>query len=276
MLVSAGAFVVMHATIRHVSAALHPFEIAFFRNVFGVIVLTPLLLRYGLAPLKARRPGLMAVRSVFNVCAMLCFFYALSIAPLADVSALSFTAPIFATALAALALGEVVRIRRWAAILVGFGGAMVIIRPGFAQLDFGLLLTLFSSFLWAIVIVMIKVLSRTDSSLTITLYMGLFMAPMALIPALGVWRWPTMEQYAWLLLIGGLGTVAQIAFAEALKHGETSIVMPFDFFKLILAALIGWFVFSEAPTLFTVAGGLIIFASATYIAVREAKIGLRR
>lgn len=270
MLVSSAAIIAMHAGIRHVSnQGLHAFEIAFFRNAFGVVVMLPLFLRYGTALLKVNRPGLMGFRALLNVAAMLCYFYAITIAPFADISALSFTAPIFATAMAALLLREQVGPRRWLAIFIGFAGAMVIIRPGFAQIDLGLVLTLVSSLVWGFVIILIKILTRTDSSVAITLFMGLLMTPLALVPALFVWEWPSLDQYFWLFVVGLLGTIGQFTFTEALKYAETAVVMPFDFTKLILAAGIGWIFFSETPTVFTWGGGFIIFAAATYIAIRE-------
>lgn len=272
MLVSAAAIICMHAAIRHVSnEGMHAFEIAFFRNAFGVVVMFPLFLRYGSALLKVNRPGLMGVRALLNIIAMLCYFYAITVAPFADVSALSFTAPIFATAMAALFLKETVGSKRWIAILIGFTGAMVIIRPGFAEVDIGLVLALFSSLVWGFVIILIKILTRTDSSIAITLFMGLLMTPLSLIPAVFVWQWPSLDQYVWLLFIGLLGTLGQVTLTEALKYGETAVVMPFDFTKLILAAIIGWFFFLEIPTVFTWAGGFIVFAAATYIAIRESK-----
>ena len=112
MFVSTFFLAAMHASIRHVSAAIHPFEIAFFRSLFALIVVLPWFVRHGLGPLRTRRIGLHGLRAILNVCAMLSFFYALSIAPLSEVTALGFTAPIFATLLAALVLGEVVRLRR--------------------------------------------------------------------------------------------------------------------------------------------------------------------
>jgi drug/metabolite transporter (DMT)-like permease len=149
MAVAALLFSSMHATIRHVSSGLHPFEIAFFRNVFALLFVVPWFVRLGFAPLRTQRFGMHLLRTAFNVVAMLCFFYALSITPLAEVTALNFTAPIFATLLAALILGEVVRARRWSAVAIGFLGTVVILRPGFAEIGFGEILALASALAWA-------------------------------------------------------------------------------------------------------------------------------
>lgn len=262
----------MHATVRHLSAELEPFELAFFRNFFALIFLVPLLLRSGLGQLRSERWRLHLGRGVLTTLSMLSFFTALSISPLAQVTALSFTAPLFATLLAILFLGEVVRVRRWIAILIGFSGTLVILRPGYTEIDLGSLLTVFSAACWGAAIAMTRVLGRTDSSLTITLFMACIMAPLSLIPATFVWVWPTVDQYAILFAIAAFGTVTQLAFSQSLREAETSVVMPIDFLKLIWAALLGYLLFAEQPDLFTWVGGGMIFASATYIAYRESKL----
>ncbi|MDP6953784.1 MAG: DMT family transporter [Alphaproteobacteria bacterium] len=269
-------FSLMHAAIRHVSGELHPFEMAFFRNLFGLLVMGPILLRYGLAPLRTARFPLHGLRAIFNLVAMLCFFYALSITPLADVAALSFTAPLFATILAVFVLGEVVRIRRWTAIMFGFAGAFVAIRPGFEHVGLGPLLVLTQAAVWGGALIVIKILGRTESSITIAAYMVLLMIPLSAGPALLFWQTPTLEQLAWLALIGVLGTFAQLLMTQALKETEATLVLSLDFFKLVWATMLGYWLFGEVPDEFTWVGGMMIFASATYIAYREANLRGRR
>jgi drug/metabolite transporter (DMT)-like permease len=259
----------MHGAIRHVSATIHPFEIAFFRSLFALVVVLPWFVRHGLAPLRTRRIGLHGLRALFNVASMLAFFYALSIAPLAEVTALGFTAPIFATALAALMLGEVVGPRRWSAILIGFAGVLLIVRPGLGQLGPGQLLTLGSSLSWACALLIIKTLSRTDASVTIISYMALLMMPLVLIPAVFVWQWPSVAELLWLALIGVLGGAGQLCMTEALRLADTSVVMPIDFCKLLWVSALAFVAFGEIPDPFTWLGGGVIFASTLYIAYRE-------
>jgi drug/metabolite transporter (DMT)-like permease len=269
MFVSTFFFAAMHGSIRYLSATIHPFEIALFRNVFALVVVLPWFWRYGIAPLRTQRFGLHALRAVFNIVAMLSFFYALSITPLSEVTALGFTAPIFAPVLAALVLGEVVRVRRWAAIAIGFVGTLIILRPGFETIGLGQLLVLFSSLIWACALLVIKSLGRTDGSATIISYMALLMIPLSLLPALLVWRWPEPLEWAWLIGIGVLGGIGQFCMTEALRQADTAVVMPFDFFKLVWVTLIAWLAFAENPDLYTWIGGAVIFASALYIAYRE-------
>ncbi len=258
---------VMLAAVRHVSTELHPFVVAFFRNFLGVLVVCPWFLRDGLAPLRTQRLGLHALRATFNLFAMLAFFYAVSTVPLARLTSLGFTAPLWITLLAVLLLGEVVRLRRWTAILCGFAGTMVILRPGVDAVDLGSLLVLGSSFVWACAVIVTKVLSRSDSAVTITSYMVLLMAPLSLVPALFVWQWPSPSQLLWLTLIGVSGTLAQLMMIQALKEAEISVVMPVDFLKLIWAALLGYLFFAEVPSPYTWAGAAVIFAS-SYALVR--------
>ena len=269
MFLSTFFFAGMHGSIRYLSETIHPFEIALFRNVFALIVVLPWFYRYGFAPLRTQRFGMHALRAAFNIVAMLSFFYALSITPLAEVTALGFTAPIFATVLAALVLGEVVRIRRWVAILVGFLGVLIILRPGFVEIGFGQLLTLLSAMVWSCALMVIKSLGRTDSSATIITYMALLMIPLSLGPALFFWKWPDLHQWGWLVAIGVLGGLGQFCIAESLRLADTAVVMPFDFFKLIWVTVIAYLAFAQELDVYTWIGGAVIFASTMYIAYRE-------
>ena len=276
MLLATLMFAVMHTTIRMVSADLHPFEAAFFRNLFGILIVVPWLIRYGAGPLRTRAPRLHLLRVAFNIVAMLCFFYALSIAPLAEVTALNFTAPIFAVLLAIPVFGEKVRLRRGAAIALGFVGVLVIVRPGFADVTLGQVLTILSSVFWACALLVIKRLSQYDSSVTIILYMALLMIPASLVPALFFWTTPTLVQLGWLAIIGLAGNAAQLCMTEALKIADTGAVMPIDFFKLVWVALFAFVLFGEVPDVFTWIGGAIIFTSTAYIAMREQRVSAAR
>jgi drug/metabolite transporter (DMT)-like permease len=275
MLVATLLFAGMHATIREVSASLHPFEIAFFRNLFGLLIVLPWLVRYGAGPLRTQNFRLHLLRVGFNVVAMLSFFYALSIAPLAEVTALNFTAPIFATLLAIPLFGEQVRLRRWAAILMGFAGVLVILRPGFADITPGQLLCLVSSITWACALLVIKRLGEQDSSITILLYMALLMIPASLVPTLFVWTTPTLAELGWLALIGVLGNGGQLLMTESLKQADAGVVMPVDFFKLIWVAILGFLLFDQVPDQFTWIGAAIIFTSTAYLALRERTVSAR-
>ena len=200
---------------------------------------------------------------------MLAFFYTISITPLAEVIALSFAAPIFATLLAIFIFREKVALTRWMAILFGFAGTVVILRPGYEALSLGPILALMAAMTWGSAVIIIKTLSKTDSSVTITAYMVLFMTPLSLIPALLVWEWPTWEQLAWLALVGSFGTAGHLAMNVAIKLAPTNVVMPIDFVRLIWVAIIGYFIFAEIPDIFVWIGGAMIFLSGLWIAHAE-------
>ncbi len=272
MVVSTLGFAGMHAIIRYTSRDMHPFEIAFFRNLFGLAVLVPFIYRAGLGALRTSKPHLHLIRGSIQMVAMLMFFTGVSLAPLAKVSAVSFTAPLWATLGAILFLGERVRARRITALAVGFLGAMVIIRPGVAVLDLGAMLVLGSSAIWAVAMLIIKVLARTESSITITLYMGLVMTPISFVVAVFFWQWPSWEQLALFALMGALGSGAHVCLAHAFKIADTSVVLPLDFTRLIWASLLGYFLFAEVPAFWTWLGGAMIFLATTYIAYREARL----
>ncbi len=276
MSLSTLGFAVMHASIRHVSATLPPFEIAFFRNVFGVLFLTPLLVGGGFAQMRTKRLCLHATRGLVNVCAMLMFFTSVSITPLAKVTALSFTAPIFAAALSVLFLGERFRIRRWAAIVIGFLGTLIVLRPGIDVVETGPILAIAASALWAVAMIMIKILSRTESSVAIVAWMGIFLGAFSFIPALLVWKTPTLNDFAWLAFIGFIGSIAQVSISQALKETDPTAVLPFDFLKLIWTTMLGIWLFNEVPDIFTWVGAAVIFTSGFYIAWRERKGGSKR
>ena len=272
MCISTVAFAVMHGLVRFVSDVLPPFQIAFFRNIFGLAFLLPLLMRSRFRVLRTKRIGLHALRGVINIGAMLMFFTALSMSPLAKVTALSFTAPIFMAVLAVLFLGERFRMYRWLAILLGFAGMLIILRPGFVAIDTGALLVLGSASLWAVAMVIIKILSRTEQSVTIVAYMGIFLGVFSVFPAIWVWQPFGLQTLGWMVLIGLFGTIAQMTLSQALKETDPTALMPFDFLKLIWTAIIGAWFFTEIPDIFTWIGAAVIFSSGLSIAYRERQV----
>jgi drug/metabolite transporter (DMT)-like permease len=269
MLVYAAIISGMHVCVRLVSEGMPPFEIAFFRNIFGLVVVIPWFIKYGAEPLKTKRFGLLTARGALNTLCMLGFFTAISITPLADVTALSFTAPIYATLIAMFWFREKIGFRRWIAIMVGFAGIIVVLRPGFQTISMGHMLVLGSSLGWAVCLIIIKDLGRTESAVTITTYMSLVMAPLSLIPALYVWITPTPEQLLWLLLLGALGGTGQLAMSQSLRLADTHVVTPFDFTRLIFVSVLAYFLFDQVPDIFVWIGGTMIFSAIAFITYRE-------
>jgi len=200
---------------------------------------------------------------------MLMFFTALAISPIAKVTALGFTAPIFMAILAVLVLGERFRIYRWSAIFLGFMGMLIILRPGLVAIDTGALLVIGSAALWAVAMIIIKIQSRTESSLTIVAYMGIFLGVFSIGPAVWVWQPFGLQTLGFMVLIGLFGSIAQMAISESLKETDPTALMPFDFLKLIWTAIIGVWFFAEVPDIYTWVGATVIFLSGLFIAFRE-------
>ena len=276
MCLSTVAFSIMHGLVRFVSEVMPPFQIAFFRNAFGLAFLLPLLMHSRFAILRTKQIGLHALRGVINMGAMLMFFTALSITPIAKVTALGFTAPIFMAVLAVLVLGERFRIYRWSAIFFGFVGMLIILRPGLVVIDTGALLVIGSALLWAVAMLIIKIQSRTESSLTIVAYMGIFLGVFSIAPALWVWQPFELQTLGLMVLIGLFGSIAQMAISQSLKETDPTALMPFDFLKLIWTAMIGAWFFAEIPDMYTWIGATVIFLSGFFIAFRERSVRSQR
>jgi len=272
MLAACVFFTAMGAMVRHTTETLHAFEVVFFRSFFGFLVMLPWLLRVGFGVLRTNKLNFYLLRCSMNVFAMCAFFWGVGQIALATAFSLSFTAPLFVTLLAILVLGEKIRLRRMLALAAGFSGILIILRPGLEAVSVGALAILFSSTTWAIQQIIIKVLARTEPPAVIVAYMGLLNTPIALIPAAFFWTWPTGVEYLWLIGIGALGTLGHLAITRAYAYAEATQIQPFDFTRLPLATLVGYFVFGEVPDLWTWVGAVVIAGSSVYIARREAAL----
>jgi drug/metabolite transporter (DMT)-like permease len=265
MLGSAASISGANGAVQHLSHSnLHVFEIAFFRQLLGLFFMAALFLRGGLRPLITRKFGLHVLRSILNVLAMLAFFYGLSLEPLAKVVSLGLTAPLFATIGAVLFLRERMTPHRWIALGIGVAGAMIILRPGIQVVSLGALMVLISNTLWAVALVVIKVLTRTESSVTVALYSSLLQTPIAFMFAVFFWQWPTVEQLVWLAGIAIFGTISQLALTEAFRKADATLVLPADFTKVIWASLIGYFFFNQVPEIWVGVGAVVIFSAVFY------------
>jgi len=275
MLASATTISGMNGTVQFLSSSIHVFEVAFFRQLFGVIFLSAVFLRGGLAPLITRRFGLHLLRAVLNVVALLAYFYGLSQEPLAKVVALSLAAPLFATVCAIVFLRERMTVHRWIALLVGMAGALIVLRPGMQAVSLGAMMVLLSNTVWAVALIVIKSLSRTESAATISLYAAILMAPVALVFALFVWEWPTAGQLVWLVAIGVFGSIAQLCLSQAFRLADATLVLPIDFTKIVWASLIGYVVFAQVPEVWVWVGGTVTFAAVFYNTYQERRAGTR-
>ena len=271
MIISGLFFVLMHSAVKYLSKEVHIFEIAFFRCALVIFVLAPVIIQQGKTIFKTKQPKMQFLRIITNSVAMLCFFYGISTTPLAQLTTLGFTVPIFATILAVIFMKEKIKLRRTTALIIGFIGTIIVMRPDIS-IELGALLIIFSSFLWSICLIFIKKLTQTDSAVTISLYFGIGMIPATLILAFPVMEAIDMRQLTILVFIAITGTLAQTIMNNALKKGELALLLPFDFLRLIWSVLIGYALFAEEPTFTLWIGGFLIIGSTTYIAWREAKL----
>jgi drug/metabolite transporter (DMT)-like permease len=272
MLGSALLFGLMAVAIRLASKSLHTFEIAFFRNFFGLIAATPLLARHGTQILRTTQFPRYIIRCVIGVLGMFCGFWAIGHLPLAQAISLSYSTPLFVTIAAVWMLGEQVRARRWAAVLVGFIGVLIIVRPGSASFTLGTLVALCAAVFSALVAIQIKQLSRTEPADRIVLYTTLLWVPMSLLPAVFVWEWPQGITWLWVAAAGVLGTSAHLLWTRGLKLGDVSALTPISFMQLPVVAVAGWLLFDERLDRYTLLGAAIIFGANAYIAHREATL----
>ena len=270
MLVALLLFTLMGVFIKLSAERLPVMEVVFFRNFLAVILLLPLVWHAGIASIRMNRPKLFIGRAVINAIGMICGFTSLTMIPLAENTALTFTSPIFVTIGAVIFLGEVIRMRRVMAILFGLFGALVILRPGFTEVSLGASLALASALTIALASLLVKKMTETETSIAIVFWMVMIQTPLTLIPSAMVWQWP--DQLSWVFLWGMAlcGTVAHILFTKACGLVEITSLQPLEFAKLPFSVVLAWLIFGEWPEIWVWIGGAVIFAATAYITRREA------
>lgn len=254
---------------RKVSPDIHVFEIVFFRSLFGLAVMSPWLARRGFGVLRVRRRGLITLRAGLAFFGSAALFYAATLMPLAEVTSIVFIRPIIATVAAIIFLGEVVRLRRWSAILVGLIGALVIVRPGFASVNIGVAFAFVTVCTLTWNTINLKILTRDDSPDALAVWHMIMMLPLGAVACLFVWTTPTLEQLMWLFLIGAFEMTSQRAMSRGYAAADATVLMAFSFLRLPVASLLGFALFGERPEIWVWIGVAIIAASALYIAHRE-------
>jgi len=272
MITSVGMLAGLDSIVKLVAnEGMHPFQIVFFRILFGVVALLPVFMRVGFDQLKTSRPGFHVVRGVIHSSSMIAWFYAITVVPLADATALSFIIPVYASLGAILFLGEPADKIRWLAVVLGLAGMLVILRPGFAEVNFGAWLVVGSSIAIAISKLMAKSLARTDTPETIVFYMSLTITVVSFFPALTVWVWPPLEVWLWLMAMGIGGSFAHVVQTHAYRVGDVTAVEPMTYFRLIWAAAFAFVLFGEVPGVWTWVGTAVIVTGALLLTRHEAR-----
>ena len=269
MLLATGCFAGMQASIQFVSGAIHPFQIAFFSHLIGTALLAPWI---SPATLQTKQFPLHLLRAAIDTGATLLMFTSLSLIPLAQANAIGFTAPLFALLGAVIFLGEQAHPHTWIALLLGAVGMLFILRPGLEIISLGALLMLAGSSTLGIVLLITKLLSEIDSTLTINVYTVLLLTPLLLGPALLVWQTPTLLDLIWLVLVAALMVGGHIAMTQAFVEADMATVLPVEFVQLLWATGLGFLLFSETPEAWVFVGGLLIFSGSVYAAYQEHRL----
>ncbi len=271
LIVAAGAAgIFMQAFVRIAGQEIHPFEVIFIRNLMALLLLAPFLFKKRVW-MSITDLRLHTARGVIQVAAMMMNWTALTLIPLADLTAILFSAPVFVSLGAILILREDSHPRRWVAIAFGFIGMLIIVRPGFAEFNLGVGLVFGSAVLFAVTRLLVKKLAKTNDAVTIVGVMAVITTPVSLIPALFVWTWPSLEVLAMLTAIAGLGTVTHLLTAQAFRLADLTALEPIGYTRLVWAVLVGYFFFSELPPVWTYLGSAVIVVSTTILVRLESR-----
>jgi drug/metabolite transporter (DMT)-like permease len=264
-------FSLMSMFIRIGSSELPAFTMVLSRNVLAFLCLTPLLFRNGFHVVRAPRPILCMWLGVIQVVSNIGWFLALKVVPIAEATAISFLTPVITPVLAIFLLREPPRLMRFVALAAGFLGALIILRPGFQAVSIEMLMLLNSALVMAGFTLIVRKASRDHSSETIVFYTLLSSQPLALILAWSGLEWPSLWGWTLILIIGVTAALGQITATLGYGSGETSLVMPFDFLRLPIAAAISVVIAGESPDLWTWAGAAVIFAASYFVVRHEAR-----
>lgn len=269
---SIASFLTMTVAGRAIMPALDVFQVMEMRSVIGWFILLPLVLYSGgFAAMRTKRPLQHIGRNVVHYAGQFAWLQALTMIPLAQLISIEFTTPIWGALLAVLFLGERMSLRKIMAILLGLVGVLVIVRPGAAAIDPGHLIMLAGAVAFGISVVMVKSLTRTDSVVAIIFWMLIIQSAIGFLPAIAVWRTPESWMWPWILVVSFTGMSSHFCMARALSYAEATVVMPMDFLRLPLSALIGFLLYSERIDLLTAIGAALIVAGNLFNLQRRAR-----
>jgi len=263
-------FVGMGSLVKLLSENLPSQNILFFRNLFGLLILLPLITKLGFNTLKTDNLKWHFLRSLSGVSAMYCFFYALSELQLADAMLLKISAPLFIPIIAFVWLSEHISLRAIMAILIGFLGVILVLKPTGA-VHIASIAGLMGGALAALAKVTIRRMSDTEPTSRIVFYFGLISLIIATIPMFWFWQNPNQKEWMLLILLGGFGTFGQLFLTKAYTLAPASRIAPFTYSSILFAAAIGWIFWNEIVTLLTVSGAFLIIMAGILI-IQEKKI----
>lgn len=249
----------------------NPMELQVVRHGMSLLILLPFVIRAGFRPLRTNNLKLQLFRNVSHFAATVGWYISVTLLPLAEVFAIEFTTPVWVALLAVLFLGEKMNVGRVVALVLGIAGILVILRPGFTDVGAGTWLMVATAFGFAVANACTKGLTRTDSVLTLLLWMSMLQGAMALIGASFEWAPPIVEEIPWLIVIGVSGLAAHYSLAKALTLADVSLVNPVDFLRLPLIAVVGFLAYGEGVDILVLVGAGLIFVGNYYSIRRESR-----
>jgi drug/metabolite transporter (DMT)-like permease len=265
------SFAVMAVAARELLRTMGSFEILALRSFVSLFIVLAVLPRFGLGRLRTRRFGLHLVRNVLHLGGQYAWVYAIAMLPLATVFAIEFTMPVWTAILATLILGERLNRGRVVMLVLGLAGVLVILKPGFSIVQPAALVMLAGSFAYASMNIATKRLSESDSALAVLFYMAAIQLPLALIPALPQWVAPQLKDLPWIILVGSAGLTAHFCLTRAFRVADATLVVPIDFLRLPLIAVVGMLFYGEPLELSIMLGAAVIFAGTYYSIRRESR-----
>ena len=270
---SAFCFTVMDAAAKQLVKEYHPIQIVFLRAIFAFIpVLIWVYCKSSFAELRTYQPLLHIVRSLMGFIALFCAIVGLKYLPLAEYTVICFTSPLFLTALSIPMLKEKVGWHRWLAVIIGFMGTLIIIRPGFEVFNIGVLFALGTSISISLLIIFSRQISWTESSASMVFWYSVISIIFALFFIPFYWETPSLTHMFVFLVVGVVGGLAQLAMIESVRLAPPSVVAPFDYTSILWATMFGYYFFAEIPQEYTVIGAAFIILSGLYILHRESQI----
>jgi len=263
--------------VRQLSGQFSPFELVFLRSLIGTILLSPWMIRMSRGgTLRTTRLPLYLLRTGLSYSGMVCVFYGIGHMPIGEVYALLFLVPLITVVLAVLLLKEHAGIHAWIACAVGFGGALVILRPGIIAIGLAAGAVMVTAVTYAATNICIKSLSRTDSPVQITIIGYLLALPLAAVPTIFVWKTPGWQDVPWILALGAFQTLGGLCHARSVQAADARVVQPFNFLRLPVSVVLAWFLFAELPSAWTWLGAAMIFAASYYVLHRESAARRRK
>jgi drug/metabolite transporter (DMT)-like permease len=265
------SFSTMAVAVRELLDTMGTFEVLFFRSLVSLLMVLAVVPRYGFGALRTRRLGLHVVRNLLHYSGQYAWVYAIAFLPLATVFAIEFTMPVWTAVLAVMLIGERLNRGRVVMLLTGLAGILIILRPGFAFIHPAALVMLGGSLAFATTMITTKRLSSTDSPLVILFYMSVIQLPLGLIPALPFWVTPTVADLPWIVGVGVAGYSAHYCMTRAFRLADATLVVPLDFLRLPLIAVVGALFYREPIQLATMLGAVVMFAGTYYSVSRESR-----